>query len=264
MATTRSKTIKAKKTKAKASRSSKVKKTSKSVKRGKQAKKTIKSEKVKPEVKTVAVPQDDTTSEKFDLEAFISLKLGKVDEKNQKQQLSDHFKSSLSDLVKFNTILAYNRYKITEEDTLELCLLSLESEEDIKKLDLKPSVMKAWEEVAMYRDLLMLGDLPTITQERRIYEWVYNAAILSFPSQVALMVSFITLAIKLTGNKNQLFRTMPGGKLTGKSRLEVVSYLAIIQTIVESMAQTNNWEKQERFSQLNKMNKDLDKIINDY
>ena len=94
MATTRSKTIKTKKTKAKASRSSKVKKTSKSVKRGKQSKKTMKSE-VKPEVKTVAVPQDDTTSEKFDLEAFISLKLGKVDEKNQKQRLSDHFKSSL-------------------------------------------------------------------------------------------------------------------------------------------------------------------------
>ena len=47
----------------------------------------------------------------------------------------------------------------------------------------------------------MLGDLPTITQERRPYEWIYSAPGLSIPAQVVLMTSFITLSIKLTGNK---------------------------------------------------------------
>jgi len=219
-----------------------------------------------PAVKIPASHQDAAAPpEKFDLNSFISNKLGKVETKNQKQILSDRTRSSLADLVKFNTTLAFNHYKIKEEDSLEVCLLSLESEEDIKKLvNKKPNVMKACKEVATYRDLLMLGDLPTITQERRIYEWIHNAPILSIPSQVTLMVSFITLAIKLTGTKDKMFGAMPGGKLSGMKREEVVSYLAIIQTIAESMAKTNKWEKLEKFAILNKMNNDLDKIINDF
>merc|ERR1712142_1049377 len=217
-------------------------------------------------VKIPASHQDAAAPpEKFDLNSFITIKLGKVETKNRKQILSDRTRSSLVDLVKFKTTLAFNHYKIKEEDSLEVCLLSLQSEEDIKKLvDKKPNVTKACREVATYRDLLMLGDLPTITQERRIYEWIHNAPILSIPSQVTLMVSFITLAIKLTGTKDKMFGAMPGGKLSGMKREEVVSYLAIIQTIAESMAKTNKWEKLEKFAILNKMNNDLGKIINDF
>ena len=103
---------------------------------------------------------------------------------------------------------------------------------------------EAWREVAMFRDLLMLGDLPTITQEKRPYEWIYSAPSLSTTAKEALMVSFITISIKLTGNKpSKLNMKMPGGKITGKKREEVVSYLAIIQTIADSMNQRNKWEK---------------------
>jgi len=221
----------------------------------------------KASVVKIAASQPDAAApqEKFDLNSFISIKLGKVVTKNQKQLLSDRARSSLADLVKFNTTLAFHHYKIEEEDSLEVCLLSLESEDDVKKLvNKKPNVMKACKEVATYRDLLMLGDLPTITQERRIYEWVHNAPILSNPAQVTLMVSFITLAIKLTGTKDKIFGAVPGGKLSGMRREEVVSYLAIIQTIAESMAKTNKWEKLEKFAILNKMNNDLGKIINDF
>ena len=110
----------------------------------------------------------------------------------------------------------------------------------------------------------MLGDLPTITQEKRPYEWIYSAPSLSTPAQEALMVSFVTISIKLTGNKpSRLNMKMPGGKISGKKREEVVSYLAIIQTIADSMNQRNKWEKEDKFASLKKMNSDLNKIIND-
>ena len=182
----------------------------------------------------------DATSEEFDLDVFITQKLGTLNSMNEKKIISDSSKSSLADLVTFNTTLAYSFYKITDENSLETSLLSLQAEEDIKKLDLNPSVAEAWREVAMYRDLLMLGDLPTITQEKRPYEWIYSAPGLSTPAQEALMVSFITISIKLTGNKpSRLNMKMPGGKISGKKREEVVSYLAIIQTIADSMNQRN-------------------------
>ena len=60
-------------------------------------------------------------------------------------------------------------------------------------------------EVAMYLDLLLLGDLPTITQEKRPFEWIYSAPSLSIPAQVALMTSFLTLAIKMTGKRPAKF-----------------------------------------------------------
>ena len=207
----------------------------------------------------------DATSEEFDLDVFMTQKLGKVNTSNQKKIIADSKKSSLADLVKFNTTLAYSFYKITDEASLETSLLSLQPEEDIKKLDLSPSVTEAWREVAMYRDLLMLGDLPTITQEKRPYEWIYSAPSLSTPAKEALMVSFITISIKLTGNKpSRLNMKMPGGKISGKKREEVVSYLAIIQTIADSMNQRNKWEKEDKFASLKKMNNDLNKIINDF
>ena len=36
-------------------------------------------------------------------------------------------------------------------------------------------VESAYQSVSLYRDLLLLGDLPTITQEKRPYEWIYSA-----------------------------------------------------------------------------------------
>eukprot|EP00091_Calanus_sinicus_P006799 TRINITY_DN1755_c0_g1_i4.p1 TRINITY_DN1755_c0_g1~~TRINITY_DN1755_c0_g1_i4.p1 ORF type:complete len:251 (+),score=122.69 TRINITY_DN1755_c0_g1_i4:101-754(+) len=207
----------------------------------------------------------DVKSEEFDLDVFISQKMGKVNSKNEKKIISDSSNSSLADLVKFNTTLAYSFYKITDDNCLETCLLSLQPEEDIKMLDVSPSVTEAWKEVAMYRDLLLLGDLPTINQEKRTFEWIYSAPSLSTPAMEALMVSFITISMKLTGKKpSRLNMKMPGGKISGKKREEVVSYLAIIQTIADSMNQRNKWEKEDKSSILRKMNQDLNKIINDF
>ena len=42
-------------------------------------------------------------------------------------------------------------------------------------MDLSPKVASVYKEVADYQDLLLLGDLPTITQEKRPYSWIRGA-----------------------------------------------------------------------------------------
>ena len=75
------------------------------------------------------------------------------------------------------------------------------------------------------------------------------------------MTSFLTLAIKMTGKRPARFNMgMPGGKILGKKREEVISYLAIMQTIVDSMSKGNNWEKVKKFAILKKMEEDFSKI----
>ena len=65
------------------------------------------------------------------------------------------------------------------------------------------------------------------------------------------MTSFLTLAIKMTGKRPPRFNMrMPGGKILGKKREEVTSYLAIMQTIV---SKGNNWEKVKQFADLKKL-----------
>ena len=79
------------------------------------------------------------------------------------------------------------------------------------------------------------------------------------------MTSFLTLAIKMTGRKpKRLIMKMPGGKILGKKRKEVTSYLVIMKTIVDSMSKGNNWKKVDKFAKLKKMEKDFNQIINEF
>ena len=79
------------------------------------------------------------------------------------------------------------------------------------------------------------------------------------------MTSFLTLAIKMTGKRPAKFNMrMPGGKILGKKMEEVTSYLAIMQTIVDSMSKGNNWEKVKKFANLKKMGEDFSKIATSF
>ena len=99
-----------------------------------------------------------------------------------------------------------------------------------EKLDLSPRVAAAYKEVSNYQDLLLLGDLATITQEKRPYSWISGAPTLSPEAQTALTTSLLGLTLKLTGAKLANFKLkLPGGKMRAKSRPEVVAYLALIQ-----------------------------------
>ena len=101
-----------------------------------------------------------------------------------------------------------------------------------EKLDLSPRVDAAYKEVSNYQDLLLLGDLATITQEKRPYSWISGAPTLSPEAQTALTTSLLGLTLKLTGAKLANFKLkLPGGKMRAKSRSEVVAYLALIQVI---------------------------------
>ena len=98
-------------------------------------------------------------------------------------------------------------------------------------MDLSPKVASVYKEVADYQDLLLLGDLPTITQEKRPYSWISNAPSLSSEAQTALTTSLMGLTLKLTGAKvpgNSKLK-LPGGKMRSKSKTEVLAYLALIQ-----------------------------------
>ena len=48
--------------------------------------------------------------------------------------------------------------------SLESTLLALQSPEDVQELELSPGMAENYRQLSTYRDLLMLGDLPTITQ----------------------------------------------------------------------------------------------------
>ena len=102
-------------------------------------------------------------------------------------------------------------------------------------MDLSPKVASVYKEVADYQDLLLLGDLPTITQEKRPYSWISGAPTLSPEAQTALTTSLLGLTLKLTGAKLANFKhKLPGGKMRAKSRTEVVAYLALIQVCVDN------------------------------
>ena len=94
-----------------------------------------------------------------------------------------------------------------------------------EKLNLSPVVDAVYKEVSSYQDLLLLGDLATITQEKRPYSWISGAPSLSPKAQTALTTSLLGLTLKLTGAKLANFK-LPGSKM----RTEV-AYLALIQVI---------------------------------
>jgi len=149
-----------------------------------------------------AVKNTLSDEEDFNLNTFIGQKFKKLEKTAfQKKNVAGGSNSPLADLVKFNTNLAHTFYNVSDEDSLETLLYALQPQEDIKDLEKNPSVAQAYEEVSVYRDLLLLGDLPTITQELRIYEWIKNVRTISAPAQLALMTSFLGLTIKLTGKR---------------------------------------------------------------
>ena len=146
-----------------------------------------------------------------------------------------------------------------------------------------PRVAAAYKEVSNYQDLLLLGDLATITQEKRPYSWISGAPSLSPEAQTALTTSLLGLTLKLTGAKLANFKLkLPGGKMrAAKDRAEVVAYLALIQVnlfspknsnhllfltknIVDAMAGSKNWKVAAKDSKLDKMHADITKSIADF
>ena len=66
------------------------------------------------EAKTANAP----TENNFNLDMFITEKLGPLKMENEKKIISDSSSSTLADLIKFNTNLAHSFYNITDLDTL--------------------------------------------------------------------------------------------------------------------------------------------------
>ena len=81
------------------------------------------------------------------------------------------------------------------------------------------------------------------------------------------MTSLLGLAIKLTGRRPSRLHTklkLPGGKMPGKARGEVLAYLALIQNITDAMAEANKGYKTPKYNHLRRMHADLNKIIGDF
>ena len=79
------------------------------------------------------------------------------------------------------------------------------------------------------------------------------------------MTSLLGLAIKLTGRRPPRLDTkLPGGKMPGKARGEVLAYLALIQNIADAMAEANKGYKNPKSPHLGRMHADLTKIVGDF
>merc|ERR1711990_566569 len=155
----------------------------------------------------------------FDLEAFVKVKFSELEKTaHQKKNVSGQTNSTVAELSKFNMKVANEHYKVKKEDSLEAILLALHLPGDEEKLDLSPRVAAAYKEVSNYQDLLLVGDLATITQEKRPYSWISGAPTLSPEAQTALTTSLLGLTLKLTGAKLANFKLkLPGGKMRAKS-----------------------------------------------
>merc|ERR1711990_1081403 len=202
----------------------------------------------------------------FDLEAFVKVKFSELEKTaHQKKNVSGQTSSTVAELSKFDMKAANEHYKVKKEDSLEAILLALHLPGDEEKLDLSPRVAAAYKEVSNYQDLLLLGDLATITQEKRPYSWISGAPTLSPEAQTALITSLLGLTLKLTGAKVANYKLkLPGGKMRAKSRPEVVAYLALIQNIMDAMAGSKNWKQAAKDSKLDKMHADITKIVTDF
>merc|ERR1711936_985635 len=256
------KTLKSPSVKSKAAKKVSLKKVAEKVIRKKMAKKT----------EMMAIKKVDAKSSKggvaaFDLEAFVKVKFSALEKTaHQKKNVSGRTNSTVADLSKFNLRTANEVYKVEKVESLEAILLALHLPADQEKMDLSPKVASVYKEVADYQDLLLLGDLPTISQEKRPYSWISTAPSLSSEAQTTLTTSLMGLTLKLTGAKvpGNFKLKLPGGKMRSKSRTEVLAYLALIQNIVDAMAGSKNWKKAAKDSKLDKMHADITKIVAEF
>jgi len=231
------------------------------------AEKVIKKKGEKMAIKKVDAKSSKGGVAAFDLEAFVKVKFSELEKTaHQKKNVSGRTNSTVADLSKFNLRTANEVYKVEKEESLEAILLALHLPADQEKMDLSPKVASVYKEVADYQDLLLLGDLPTITQEKRPYSWISTAPSLSSEAQTALTTSLMGLTLKLTGAKvpGNFKLKLPGGKMRSKSRTEVLAYLALIQNIVDAMAGSKNWKKAAKDSKLDKMHADITKIVAEF
>ena len=123
-----------------------------------------------------------------------------------------------------------NRMRIQRWELENENLEFLKKKEEERKKVVEERMEAAYKEVSNYQDLLLLGDLATISQEKRPYSWISGAPTLSPEAQTALTTSLLGLTLKLTGAKLANFKLkLPGGKMRARGRTEVLAYLALIQ-----------------------------------
>jgi len=168
-------------------------------------------------------------------------------------------------MIAFNTALAHSYYKISDQDSLEAVTYAQQSVGTIKDQVMSPSVAEAYSQLSHFHDLLLLDDLGLVTQDMKPHSMIQAAHNLSSPAQVALMTSFLGLAMKLTGKGlSRLQVSLPGGKIRGKDRSEVLAYLSLMRNIADTIAESNLANPSGQSQALQKMHKDLVKIVNDY
>ena len=189
-----------------------------------------------------------TSSSDLTVEEYLAKKYPNIQDKNNNLKISDTKKSSMSDLINFTIYMAENFYSIQNRHLLEAIFLALYPLEEL--FIAHADVLWTHKQVTVYRELLMLGDLPTITQEDRVVDWVLQVERMTYPARLVVM------AIKLTGiNPKGMKMVMPGGQVLGKRRREVVVYLGILHTIGMVM------ENKDKDVTIKKMFCDLEEII---
>ena len=172
-----------------------------------------------------SVSSDDLT-----MEEYLAKKYPDVQDKNVKLKIADSTGSSMSDLINYTVQVAEDFYGITNRHMMEVLFLALHPLEEFSI----PHADVFWihKQVGVFSELLLLGDLPTITQENRVVEWLLQVEMMTTPAMVVVMVWQLVMAIKLTGIKPKRMKMLvTGGQVKGKKRREAVVYLSMMHTI---------------------------------
>ena len=198
-----------------------------------------------------------TSSTELSMEEYLAKKYPNVQDKNDTMKLADEKGSSMSDLINFTLQLAQDFYNITSRHMLEAIFLAIHP---LEKLFI-PQADVFWihKQVTVFREIILLGDLPTITQENRVADWLLKVETMTIPAMVVVMMWQVVMAIKLTGIKPKGMKMLvTGGQVRGKKRGEVVVYLRMMHTIGMVIENTT------KEVSLKKMFNDLEKIISIY
>ena len=110
-------------------------------------------------------------------EEYLAKKYPKIQDN---LKISDTKKSSMSDQINFIIYMAQTFYNIQNRHLLEAIFLALHPIEEL--FIAYADIFWMQNQVTVYRELLLLGDLPSITQEDRMVDWLLQVARITYPA----------------------------------------------------------------------------------
>jgi len=176
-------------------------------------------------------------------------------------------KLSLLDLARNNTTMLTAHYKLENKNIINTAALALSNPENYKGKtsfnnkfgDIKSSL----KELEPCQKLVLEEDFDKLFSKETVRDVFSNLETLDMTANVALQSLILTAAISLTGNVPSRMNFKNIGK-TGRSKTEVQRKLSLLLSAAEILYQRSKDFKDLEANKVDKMHKDLLKIVADY